>query len=141
MPIASEIMTTGPLTFDAEISADEAIRQLVDLGYSAAPVVRGEKLLGIVSELELFDVLFDPELRSHCITEFMTESVISVEEDTPLCNVAHLFALHGIRRVPVLREGKPVGVLSRRDLLKYASECEHPLVHPMSELLTSCDEA
>lgn len=141
MHTACEIMSPEPIVFSTGNTAGEAINQLVEHGYSAAPVLDDGRMVGIVSELELFDVLFAPQLRDAPITEFMTLDVVFVKEDTPLNQVAHLFALHGIRRVPVLKEGVPVGVVSRRDLLRFASQCDEPLVDPLSELMAYCDEA
>ena len=136
MATVAEIMSTQVLTIEQDVTAGETISKLAGLGFSAAPIVRGEEMIGIVSELELFDVLFDPELRQRPVTEFMIEDVITVEETTALSHVAQLFALHGIRRMPVVREGVPVGIVSRRDLLKFASQCDEPLVDPLSELMT-----
>ena len=135
MTTAAEIMSARLLTFQEQMTVEQAIQQLVSQGFSAAPVVRGQQMVGIVSELELFDVLFDPSLREMPLSEFMVEEVVTVDEATPLNRIAHLFALHGIRRVPVTRDGVPVGVVSRRDLLKYASTNEEALIDPLCELV------
>ncbi len=140
MPVASEIMSATLLTLDFDITVAEAIEKLVAHSFSAAPVVRDGKMVGIVSELELFDVLFDPSLREKPISEVMEHDVIAVDESESLGHVAHLFALHEIRRVPVLRSGTPVGVVSRRDLLRFALNCEQPLVDPLAELMPFLDE-
>ena len=140
MPVASDIMSAMLLTLDAEITVGQAIETLVAHNFSAAPVVEDGKMIGIVSELELFDVLFDPSLRAKPISEVMQPDVIAVDESESLGHVAHLFALNEIRRVPVLRSGKPVGVVSRRDLLRFALDCERPLVDPLTELMPMLDE-
>ncbi len=140
MPFASDIMSTTLLALDANTTLGEAIQQLVAHGYSAAPVVQDGEVVGIVSELELFDVLFDPGLRNRPVSEVMETDVIAVDESEPLGRVAHLFALHKIRRVPVLRAGTPVGVVSRRDLLRYASNCDEPLLDPLAEMMPFMDE-
>jgi CBS domain-containing protein len=140
MPIASDIMSTTLLALEANTTLGEAIQQLVAHGYSAAPVLQDGKLVGIVSELELFDVLFDPSLRNRPVSEVMETEVIAVDESEPLGRVAHLFALNEIRRVPVLRAGAPVGVVSRRDLLRFAANCDEPLIDPLAELMTYMDE-
>ena len=140
MTVASEIMSDTLLTLDVDITVGEAIEKLVARSFSAAPVVRDGKIVGIVSELELFDVLFDPSLREKPISEVMEHDVIAVDESESLGHVAHLFALHEIRRVPVLRSGTPVGVVSRRDLLRFALNCERPLVDPLAELMPFLDE-
>jgi CBS domain-containing protein len=140
MPIARDIMSTNVLAFDANTTVGEAIEQLVAHEYSAAPVMRDGEIVGIVSELELFDVLFDPSLRNKLVSDVMETEVIAVDESETLDRVAHLFALHEIRRVPVLRAGTPVGVVSRRDLLRFASQCDQPLVDPLVEWMPFMDE-
>ena len=141
MSIVADIMSTDLLTFAEQTSAGETIHHLVERSFSAAPVVRDGKLIGLVSELELFDVLFDPQLKDKPVTEFMVEEVVCVEESTPLQHVAQLFALHGIRRVPVLRGGKPVGIVSRRDLLRFASRHEEPLIDPLNLFMADLAES
>lgn len=140
MPCASDIMSTTLLVLDANTTLGEAILQLVAHGYSAAPVRQDGEIVGIVSELELFDVLFDPSMRDRPVSDVMETEVIAVDESEPLGHVAYLFALHEIRRLPVLRAGTPVGVVSRRDLLRYASSCYEPLVDPLAEMMPYMDE-
>src|SRR5579872_7080108 len=50
--------------------------------------------------------------------DVMTTTVITVREDTPMTEIASLMAEHRIRRVPVLRDGKIVGIVRRADLLR-----------------------
>ena len=52
------------------------------------------------------------------VRDLMTQDVITVEEDTPLPEVARLLEEHRIKRVPVLRQGKVVGIVSRADLVR-----------------------
>lgn len=133
-------MSPTLLTLDVDTTVGEAINELVAHNLSAAPVLEDGKMVGIVSELELFDVLFDPTLRARPVSEVMEPDVIAVDESESLGHVAHLFALNEIRRVPVLREGTPVGVVSRRDLLRFASDCEQSLVDPLAALMPQLDE-
>jgi len=48
----------------------------------------------------------------------MSHPIISVSEDTELATVAELLIKHGIRRIPVTRDGRPVGMLGRREVLR-----------------------
>src|SRR5690606_37102 len=50
--------------------------------------------------------------------EVMTRDVVTAEEDRPLDEIATLFKDHKIKRVPIVREGKVVGIVSRSDLLR-----------------------
>jgi CBS domain-containing protein len=57
----------------------------------------------------------------------MTRDVMTVEEQTPLNEIADLLIRHRIRRVPVVRDGRLVGVVSRPDLLEHMLEGETQL--------------
>jgi CBS domain-containing protein len=90
---------------------------------SGAPVVdAGQNLVGIISELRLLEVIYTPELKVAPVSQFMTRDVLTVTEATLLSEIATIFVLHRVRRVPVVRDGHLVGLISRRDLLRYALE-------------------
>ena len=140
MPVVSEIMSAEVVVLDVRQTVDQAIEKLVTNGFSAAPVVQDGVMVGIVSELELFDVLFDTELRSVSVAEVMRTNVISIEESEALEQVAYLFALHKIRRLPVVRAGKPVGIVSRRDLLRFSLTYGRALHDSLAELMPFGEE-
>ncbi|HIE09604.1 MAG TPA: CBS domain-containing protein, partial [Armatimonadetes bacterium] len=50
--------------------------------------------------------------------DIMTREVVSVCEDTPVEEIARILTERGIKRVPVLREGKLVGIVSRADIVR-----------------------
>jgi CBS domain-containing protein len=52
------------------------------------------------------------------VREVMTDKVVSVAESTPLDRVVHLMETHRIKRLPVLRGGKIVGIVSRANLMR-----------------------
>jgi CBS domain-containing protein len=70
------------------------------------------RVLGMVSELDL--------ISRHGATaaDIMTSQVTSVGEDTDLEDVARLFVGQRLRRVPVLADGRLVGIVSRSDVLR-----------------------
>jgi CBS domain-containing protein len=83
------------------------------------PVVEEDgTLVGIVSEYDLLQAMIDGrDLRKILATEIMSAHPVSVTEDQTLTQVADLFQNRYLTRVPVLRNGKLVGILARRDLL------------------------
>jgi len=66
-----------------------------------------------------------------CAASIMSHPVISVAEDAELSFVADLLLQHGIRRIPVTRDGRPVGMLGRRNVLR-ALLAEAKLSDPVS---------
>jgi CBS domain-containing protein len=102
-------------------TVEQAICLLRQLGFSGAPVVDANgTLVGIISEFALLEIVYNPSIRKAPVSRFMTRDVLTVAEDTPLSDIATIFVRHRIRRVPVVRDGQLVGVVSRPDLLGYA---------------------
>lgn len=138
---AKDIMTTNVVTVQPDATVDDAVRLMLDHHISAVPVVDAEgHIKGLVSEgdlirrvratdgvrrswwLEILGGMNESardfvKLRSHRIEDVMTRDVLSVEEDTPVADIARLLEKRRIKRVPVLRDGRVVGIVSRANLL------------------------
>src|SRR5205085_4024165 len=111
---AKDVMTRDVVKLSPTTTVEEAIRLLLENGFSGAPVVSEDgTLTGIISEYQLLEVIYDPETTKLPVEHIMTRSVLSVDESALLSDVASLFILHRIRRVPVLREGHLVGLITR----------------------------
>ena len=107
-------MNRNVLTFREDTSVEEAARVLNENHISGAPVVAGEnEVVGIVSELDIFSK------QGQRVGEIMSPHVISVTEDTGITEAARLLAGERIRRLPVLKRGRLVGLLSRSDVLDF----------------------
>ena len=140
----SQVMTRSLITISPEASATEAIRTLLANNISGAPVVNSDgDLIGIISEFKLLNVVISERTASQLVSELMTTDVITVDEETPLCDVAHAFVSLRIRRLPVLKDGRLVGQISRRDVLHCVINEEgddeinyrKELVHPAASAL------
>ena len=134
-----DVMTKHVVTVNPDASVREVARVLLNNRISAVPVLDSQgHLLGVLSEGDLMRrtesgtedrrswwLSFMAELRaesfvkSHGLTakEVMTREVVSVSEEMPLEEVATLLERHRIKRVPVMRDGKLVGIVSRANLL------------------------
>jgi CBS domain-containing protein len=143
---AMDVMTTGVITVDPDMSVQAVAKLLSERGISGVPVVdAADRLVGIVSEGDLLHrvetgterltgrrrswwldtIASDRELardyvKSHGRTakDVMTCEVISVTETTDLAEIAMLLETKRIKRVPVLREGQIVGIVSRANLVR-----------------------
>ncbi len=139
--MTKDVITVGPSTTVREIAA-----LLVKHRISAVPVVSSEgRILGIVSQTDLghrretdtekrrkwwLEMFADSDakarefIKSHGIVarDVMTRFVVSVSKDTPLSEVAEILDTHRIRQVPVIQDGKLVGMISRADLVRKLAE-------------------
>lgn len=147
--MAKDVMTTEVATvrLDAEVPA--IARLLLDRRISAVPVVdECDHVVGIVSEGDLIRrpesgtlrhrswwlAMFDTSeqsareyVRSHGMRarDVMTPGVITVSENASLAEIATLLESHHIKRVPVIRDGKLIGIVSRANLL-FGLAVRHP---------------
>lgn len=109
---AGDIMSVPPLTVPADATRTQVADILTQHRISAAPVLDDSgRLIGLVSET---DLLAKPSDR---VEELMTTAVISVSETTPIDDICHLLIDRRIGRVPVMRRGEVVGVVSRGDIV------------------------
>lgn len=139
---ARDIMTTSVETVRPETEVTEIAKRLLARNISAVPVVDDQdKVVGIVSEGDLMrrsenqterqpswwlGLFADTRerkpdyVKSHGLhaRDVMSRDVISVGEDTSLAKVATMLEKHRIKRVPVVRDGKLVGIVSRANLLQ-----------------------
>jgi CBS domain-containing protein len=112
--------TPDVVSIDPDATIEAALHVLIENDVSGAPVVdKHGRLCGIISQFQLLEIAFDPEVRQGLVRDVMTRKVITVKENTLLATVANVLMVRRIRRLPVVREGKVVGIISRGDLVKY----------------------
>src|SRR5262245_20582177 len=108
-----EIMTERVVTTTPDRPIDEVARQLRHRAFSGMPVVDGDgDLVGMVSS---YDVI---SKRGRTVGDIMSRGVVDAPEDADAGQVAALMGLHGVRRVPIVRDGRLVGIVTRADLLR-----------------------
>src|SRR5262249_33868936 len=129
---AKDAMTSPAITVTPETHCKDAAALLVRHRISALPVVdTSGRLVGLVSEADLLPLETSPDPRSQGtplpprtmpvprrVDEVMTPEVYTVDEDTDLGVVAQRMLEANVKRFPVLRGDRVVGVVSRHDLVK-----------------------
>jgi CBS domain-containing protein len=138
----ADVMTSNVLTIRADASIAEMAKLMLDNRISGLPVVddRGN-LVGMVTEGDCLrrtetgterkrprwlEFLIGPrrladeyiQTRSRKVADVMTQTPITVAEDTALEEAVHLMESRRIKRLPVMRDGKVVGIVSRANLLQ-----------------------
>jgi CBS domain-containing protein len=142
MLMAKDVMTGDVISVQADSTVRAVADVLVTQGISAVPVLDKDCLIGIVSEGDLVrrceigtetrprswlarlfrsnTSLADKYTREHStrISDLMTRDVATVAEVTPLADIADLLEKRRIKRVPVMRHGKVVGIVSRANIIR-----------------------
>jgi CBS domain-containing protein len=140
--ISADIMSRCVITVSRDAPLTQAIRLMIDRRVSGLPVTDAAgRLVGILTEGDLlrrveigtegqvsgwFAKFFAlgrvaghyVQTHGRHVSEVMTPTVISVEERTPLSDIVALMRRHRIKRLPVVRDGVAVGIVSRADLVR-----------------------
>lgn len=112
MSTAGEIMSSPVITVPVDAGRGAIAEVLTRHKISAVPVVDDAgAVVGLVSEHDLL------AKSGEAAAELMTTAVISVSPDCPVGDLRHLLVERRIRRVPVLRDGQLVGIVSRGDVV------------------------
>jgi CBS domain-containing protein len=112
---ARDIMTASVLTVRPEATIGELAELLTTNRISGAPVTDADqRLVGIVTEA---DILRNGTAEG-TVQSIMTPEVTSVSEDESLADIALLLFVKKINRVPVLGDGRLVGIVSRGDIVR-----------------------
>ena len=117
-----DFMTTNPVCISPGTEIMRAIHLLVAEDISGLPVIdaRGT-LVGILTERDCIEVALQAgyfDELGGCVEQYMTTSVETVEPESSLMDLAELFARSPFRRCPVIEEGKLIGLICRRDILR-----------------------
>lgn len=137
---AKDVMTTKVVTVSPDHSIRHAAKIMMDNGVSGLPVVDdAQRLVGIISEGDMLrrtelglggmvatageEADREQRARSYVkahswrVSDVMTKDPVVVDEERSLARIAALMGEREIKRVPVLRDGALVGIVTRADLL------------------------
>jgi CBS domain-containing protein len=153
--VAKDVMTSEVVTVNPDDTVYDVAQSLIEHGIRGLPVVQGDQLVGFVSDGDLVHraeigtsarprswwlTLVTPEQKSardyikshaHHVHELMERNVVTVTEDTPLGEVATILETERLERVPVVRNGRLIGIVGRGDIIqKFASQ--RPVPHEVA---------
>ena len=121
---AKDLMTTHVVTVNVDDTVDHAIALMVRHRISGLPVLdRRGYPVGIVSEFDLLELITDGQTEQQEVSHCMSNELFGVAEEDSWISVADMFRQKRVRRLPVLRDGKLVGIVSAPRLDARHSGC------------------
>lgn len=123
---AKTVMTTDILFVKRSTPIYEAMRILVDKNITGLPVVNDDMTLaGIFSEKDVLKLLYDIKDKPGNVEDFMTKEICSFDAEDSLVDITESLIRNSFRRVPITSGGKLVGIISRKDIIKYILQLRH----------------
>ncbi|GAB4483213.1 MAG: CBS domain-containing protein [Thermodesulfovibrionales bacterium] len=119
--VAADVMTHPVITIPAESSVSDAEDRMTKYGVNVLPIVRNSAFAGLISRETVEKALFHG-FRKNRVTDFATSDALSAEPDTPLRDVETMMIENNQRFMPVVRERKIIGAITRTDLLRVLYE-------------------
>ncbi|MFC1907572.1 HPP family protein [Chloroflexota bacterium] len=116
---AKDIMTQTVITAKEDMILTDVIKLLLRWHISGIPVVDDDNnLLGIITEHDVVNFTLSGNAADTKAREVMTKRVETCTPDTLFVEIVNNFASKQIRRIPVVENGKVVGIVSRRDIIR-----------------------
>lgn len=133
---ARYIMSRDVVTGRLDMALEEALDLLRQRHISGLPVIDEEgHVVGVFSQTDALNRSGDK------LSQLMTSPAVTVDEDTSIKDIAALMAAKDINRVPVVRQGRLVGIVSRADVVRYLAT-QHAWVKveaSVTPFTSSCD--
>ena len=131
-----DAMTEDPRSIGASASVVEAARMMREQDIGSLPITDDEKLVGMITDRDITTRVVaeaaDPKLTS--VEDVYSRDLISVAPDNDLEEAVRLMARHQVRRLPVVENGRLVGIVAQADIALRESETQTgELVEAISE--------
>jgi CBS domain-containing protein len=122
----ADVMSRTLLTVDPTTTLSEAAERMTDRGVGAALVLSGESVSGILTERDVLRAVATGTVEGTHVAAWMTRDPDTVDVGESLGQAAAIMIHGGFRHLPVLDGGRPVGIVSIRDLMRVVVDDESP---------------
>jgi CBS domain-containing protein len=133
-----DAMTDDPRSIGPSASVVEAARLMRDEHIGSLPITDGDALVGMITDRDITTrvVAEAADLATTTVGDVYSQDLISVEPDKDLAEALGLMARHQVRRLPVVEDGRLVGIVAQADIALILSDDEKKtgeLVEAISE--------
>ncbi|HEX7582571.1 MAG TPA: CBS domain-containing protein [Gaiellaceae bacterium] len=126
MATVADVMSRKLLTVEPTTDLSDAAERMVERGVGAALVLTGEIVSGILTERDVLRAVATGSVEGTHVAAWMTRDPETVNVSESLGQAAAIMIHGGFRHIPVLDGGKPVGIVSIRDLMRVVVDDESP---------------
>jgi CBS domain-containing protein len=119
-----EVMTPAPETIQADRPASEAAQKMKEADAGMIPVMDNGNLLGTVTDrdIALRVVAEGKDPQSTTVGEIASRDIVTVQPDEDLDDALQKMAKHQVRRLPVVEDGRLIGVVAQADVAREGNE-------------------
>ena len=131
-----DVMTSGPTSIASDAFVVEAARRMLSEDVGSLPVLEGDKLVGIITDRDIVLQVVAKDLDPHkvAVSGVCSESPITAQPEEPLDVALQRMASEQVRRLPVVADGRLIGILAQADIARTARpESTGRLVEEISE--------
>jgi tRNA nucleotidyltransferase (CCA-adding enzyme) len=121
----AQVMSYGVHTLSPNLTIAEANARMRRYGHEGFPVVEGGRLIGVLTRSEI-DRALHHNLGSAPVRAYMRAGAVSVSPNDSIAEVQRIMMEHGLGQVPVVAEGRVLGIVTRTDLIKLWSAPPRP---------------
>ena len=126
MPVVGDHMTRGVLTISSDATLGDAAAKMAERAVGAVVILEGDAIAAILTERDVMKAVGAGKDGTASVADWMTRHPDTIEPDDTTDHAATLMIHGGFRHLPVVEEGKVVGIVSIRDLMRVALDDRSP---------------
>jgi CBS domain-containing protein len=126
MPLVADVMTRSLLTISADATLGDAAAKMAERGVGAVVVLEGDAIAAILTERDVMKAVAAGQDGTAAVSDWMTRHPDTIEREDTTDHAASLMIHGGFRHLPVVEEGRIVGIISIRDLMRVALDDRSP---------------
>ena len=119
------IMTKNPITVDFDVPIRKVLQTMIDRDIGSLIVMKDGNPVGIITERDVtrisVSLIGGQNIYEDVVGRLMSSPIVTVPPDVPVQDAFELMVTRKIRRLPVVDQGRLVGIITERDLFKWSS--------------------